>query len=108
MVTAGDVCKAALRIVGRTKVSNTADFDRVFVSCFGMCAFLCVQVWEEISQKLPKNAEIVHLLWGLAHLKVYGTEDTMASWLCTTRKTYRRWVKLIVVQLYEMSYVSVD
>ena len=47
--------------------------------CFGMTAYLCVHVWDEMEEALPKGAMIFHLLWSLMFLKVYGMEDTMAA-----------------------------
>ena len=65
--------------LGRTQVSNSDNFNQSFVACFGMSAYLCVHVWDEIDTTLPNAVMLSHLLWVLLFLKVYGTEDTMVA-----------------------------
>ena len=55
----------ALPIMGRVQVSNSDEFDQAFVVCFGMSAFLCVDVWDEIDDALPIGVMLSHLLWAL-------------------------------------------
>jgi len=51
-------------------------------------------LWHRID--LPSKAKPKHLLWALMHLKCYGTEFTMSSLLRIRRKTYRKWIGVMV------------
>ena len=106
MVPALEFAQCPLPILGRRKVRGTKDFMHCFVAFFGISPSLCVHVWDEIAESLPDGAYCFHLLWGLLFLKVYGVEDTMVSLCKTMRKTYRKWVKIIVEAVCEMKYVS--
>ena len=75
--------------------------------CFGMSAYRCVHVWDEIDDALPNGAMLFHLLWVLLFLKVYRTEDTIVAMEKTTHKTYRKWVRAVIEEIYSLTYVSV-
>ena len=92
--------------MGRAEVSNSSEFWRAFSACFGLSPNLCVHVWDEIEDALPSAMMISHLLWVLLFLKVYGMEDTMAVMVQTTQKTYMKWARIIIEEMYLLTYVS--
>ena len=107
LVTQRTFINLALPMLGRARHSHSLDFSRAFRSYFGMSPLLCVHVWDELDSSLPKGASPRHLLWSLAFLKIYATEDVMVSIAKTTRKTFRKWVKVFVDLLYSgLHYVS--
>ena len=106
MATSFEFKLLALAIMGRAEVSDSSDFKMAFGACFGMSPNLYVRVWDEIEDVLPSAAMIPHLLWVLLFLKVYGTEDTMAVMVQTTQKTYRKWVGIVIEEIYSLTYVS--
>ena len=75
MVTAEDFCSVALPITAHAKIRLTNDFQRVFVTFFGVSPGLCVHVWDGIEFKLPQGGKF-HWFWGFLFLEEYGIKDT--------------------------------
>ena len=73
-----------------------------------MSTYLCVHVWDEIDDAVPNGLMIFHLLWVLLFSKVYRTEDAMAAMVNTTQKTYRKWVRIVIEEIYSLTYVSIS
>ena len=63
----------------------------LFTAHFGAGPKLVLEVWHRIQPK-PEGASGKHLLWAMAFLKMYETEDTAATRFKTTPKTWRKWV----------------
>ena len=78
-----------------------ADHDHQFRSYFGVSAKVCVDLWHRMSLSL--GAKPKHLLWALLYLKTYGTETTLSSRCLVTRKTYRKWVRLMLPRIAELA-----
>ena len=62
--------------MGRAEVSDSGNFRRAFVVCFGMSPNLCVHVWDEVEDALPSGTMISHVLWALLLLK----EQRIQGW----------------------------
>lgn len=71
-----------------------------FSTFFGVAPFICELIWEKIAlaaQVLDYNGfSMMHLLWGLHFMRVYGSEKQMATTFRTTPKTFRKWAKLAI------------
>ena len=65
-----------------------------------------MHVWDEIENLLPRGGKPVHLLWGLLYLKVYASEDVLVAIANTTRKTFRKWSKIVTKLMAHLNYVS--
>ena len=78
-----------------SRINNT--FMRRFKSYFGTGWFYCSLLWE-LSWKpvynLPNIARPEHLLWALMHMKLYSTENVLASLANCDEKTFRKWSKI--------------
>lgn len=73
--------------------------DRTFRSLFGVSQDVCCLVWEwcwEHKRRPPRGLNPIHVLWALHFLKSYNTEDENATWAHTTRKTFRKWVWIVL------------
>jgi len=88
---ASDIARTELRI-------GVGEHDREFRSLFGAAPSSCLLLWRMLQQRrvLPPLAMPKHLMWALLFLKSYGTEFCNAGRAGTTRKTYRKWVKLML------------
>ena len=76
-------------------ISNT--FRRRFKSYFGTNWFYCSLLWElswKPGYNLPNIARPEHLLWALMHMKLYSTENVLASLANCDEKTFRKWSKI--------------
>ena len=62
--------------------------DRSFRAHFGASPALVAELWDRI-QPPPDGSAPVHLLWTMAFLKMYETEETRASRFGTSAKTWR-------------------
>lgn len=83
---------------------------REFRSLFGMAPVTCVDLWKHLhrNSKLPKKATPKHLLWAVLFLKVYGTETDMSSRVRTTRKTFRKWVRKMLIAIAGLKPIVVS
>ena len=86
--------------------------ERTFRALFGTSADVCSILWDycAVHKRRPKRGmKPKHLLWALHFLKSYGTEDVLAQWADTTRKTWRKWVWIVlrIVRKYKNQVVSV-
>ena len=94
--------------MGTVQVSNSKDFESAFVVCFGMSAYLCIHVWDEIDDALSNGAMISHLLWALVFLKVQGMEAVVVVMVNMMQKTCKKWLRLAIEEIYSLTYVSVS
>ena len=106
MVSSHDFQISALPIMGRAEVSDSGDFRRAFAVWFGMSPNLCVHVWDEIEDMLPSAVMISYLLWAFLFLKVYRMVDAMAVMVQITWETYKKWVRIVIQEIYSLTYVS--
>jgi hypothetical protein len=76
-------------------ITNTKS-KRSFKARFGTSPEVCSEVWERLQPHRPKGALPKHLLRALMFLKLYSSEDVLSDMVGTTRKTFRKWVWLMV------------
>ena len=70
-------------------VSTPLD-EHHFWAHFGSTWDVIYQIWM-LLEDLPCGAKLSHLLWGVLHCKVYGTESVLASIAGVDKKTFRKW-----------------
>ena len=105
-VNAGTFIQSALPMMGKNGNPTTNEFHRAFRGYFSLTPSLCVHVWDEIENLLPRGGKPFHLLWGLLYLKVYASEDVLVAFANTTRKTFRKWSKIVTKLMAHLNYVS--
>jgi hypothetical protein len=90
------VNEATFLLYGRSLLGRSE--EREFRSLFGVSAFVASKIWRRCGTigSLPPGAKPKHLLWVLLFLKVYATESVHRSIVHTSRKTWRKWVWLMV------------
>ena len=76
-------------------ITNTKS-KRSFKAKFGTSPEVCSELWERLQPHRPKGALPKHLLRALMFLKLYSSEDVLSDMVGTTRKTFRKWVWLMV------------
>jgi hypothetical protein len=82
MISEGQVLLAAKTLLG------TSSERRDFVSMFGVSPRVCSVVWNITC--FDDDIKLVHVLWALNFLKVYGKESVLVAFAgCCDRKTYR-------------------
>lgn len=69
-----------------------------FKSLFGVSPIVCLDLWCR-RLNLPAGATPKHLLWALLYLKVYGSEQVLSGMVHATRKTFRKWVRVMVATI---------
>jgi hypothetical protein len=96
-------------LVGTNSQSNKS-FNRRFHAAFGCSPRIVAIAWNTIikQQLLPEKGRTVHLLWTLAFLKLYNTENFFSSWLHVDEKTFRKWVNLFLKALEKIKLVSTN
>jgi len=99
----GDFLLAAQGTLHRGDVLTHGQFATIF-GCSGVIA---ASLWRKMDREelLPEGARPHHLLWALAFLKVYGTENTMCYLFKTSRKTWREWVWPMIDALFYIDLV---
>ena len=56
----------------------------------------------DVTNDGPEGATIVHLLWSLMFLKMYGTIDTMARACGCDPNTFRKWTWLLIDRIHDL------
>jgi hypothetical protein len=78
------------------KTTTNTKSKRSFKAKFGTSPEVCSELWERLQPHQPKGALPKHLLRALMFLKLYSSEDVLSDMVGTMRKTFRRWVWLMV------------
>ena len=94
--------KLGLELTLRTKAKETStkqSFD-VYTSFFGINPEQTTALWNMID--LPKGYYPIHVLWGLAFLKLYWTEIQLASVCGVMAKTLRKRVWLVLEEIAKL------
>ena len=73
--------------------------DRNLKAFFGVTFIILENIWEFIT---PGNIKPKHLLWSMAYLKLYNTEDVMSNMFKCDQKTFRKYVRLVLLHLDEV------
>jgi len=102
--------RIAISITGRRLRLGVPEHDREFRSLFGVSASTCLLLWNKLRQHnaRPPNATPKHLMWALLFLKSYGTEFCNSSRAKTTRKTFRKWVKIMLGAMTNLAPIVVS
>lgn len=74
--------------------------ERSFRAHFGVAPFITAILWELIRHCEHVLFQPIHLLWALHFLKCYQSSETAAAFCRADRKTWRKWVWLILLALY--------
>jgi hypothetical protein len=85
---------STFRLLAET-ITNTKS-KRSFKAKFGTSPEVCSELWERLQPHQPKGALPKHLLRALLFLKLYCSEDVLSDMAGTTRKTFRKWLWLMV------------
>ena len=72
-----------------------------FKAHFGAPPEVVAEVWDRI-QPPPEGSWAGHLLWMFAFVKMYETENTAASRFGTTKKTWHKWVWIMLAEVQEI------
>ena len=101
--------KLGLDLIGKPLNHSLMEQDRTFRSHFGVGWMVASSIWNTLDaysigyiQRKP-CLQVHHLFWGLHFLKNYPLEDQASQLFKTTRKTYRKWVWLVVGQLEDLA-----
>jgi hypothetical protein len=78
--------------------------EQDFRALFGIGPDVCGHIWNHISRYgwKPPKMRPKYLLWALLFLKVYGTETALSVIAKTSRKTFRKWVWLLLPMIAGM------
>ncbi len=95
---------AARAIDGRViRGGRATDEDiRSFKSDYGIRPEVCLVLFRKL-RLVDCRVPIKHLLWALAFLKTYATEDSLAKKFSTTRKTLRKHVWPVVKKIASLA-----
>jgi hypothetical protein len=77
--------------------------EQEFRALFGIGPDVCGHVWTHLSCHKPPKTRPKHLLWTLLFLKVYGTETALSVIARASRKTFRKWVWLLLPLIADMA-----
>ena len=75
------------------------------IALFGVEPNICVFIWLQLSGHVLRETEPKHLLWGLSFLKLYEIECASSTRFQTDEKTFRKWIKIMVQALSQLSLV---
>ena len=81
-------------------------FYRRFKSSFGVSPLICSVLWHLVSSKKNNSLTWKHLLWTLFHLKVYNTENVMASMFHADEKTIKNRISSTLDAFNSLKLVS--
>lgn len=95
----------ARSMTGRAGRLNSIPQERRFRACFGVSPDVCSAIWSRLGSKKLENCDPIHLLWCLLFLKVYSTEDVLATIAGVDRKTYRKWTWPMITALSNLNMV---
>jgi hypothetical protein len=81
--------------------------EELFQSLFGSPSDVCNPVYNFIRcniasgevDSMYNSFEPVHLLWGLHHMKSYGTHRNQAVFMNTSVNTHVKWTQFVVQQI---------
>jgi hypothetical protein len=78
--------------------------EQDFRTLFGVGPDVAAHIWNHLSRYgwKPPSTRPKYLLWALLFLKNYGTETALAALAQTSRKTFRKWVWLLLPMIADM------
>ena len=102
----GLFCYASISILGKAK-SFSSTWRRRFVAHFGVDERICARLWESTTMQRPESAQPKHLLFSLLLLKIYRSENVLATMCRVDEKTFRKWAWRFVELISDLKYVRV-
>lgn len=94
--------------VGQSFTLNNQEHLSSFKSFFGVTPIVCSIIWTHLLKSQKLQLKPIHLLWSLLFLKQYNTE-TVNSIICRCdKKTFRKWVWLVLNELRYLNKVCVN
>ena len=75
---------------------DTRQFRALFGTDINIVCIIYNLMHDETNWETNKKITVTHVLWGLHFLKCYPTEDIAATFLGTSRKTFRHWAWKVV------------
>lgn len=75
---------------------------RDFNSIFGKTPEVVALTWNLLDLG-DTGAKLKHLLWALMFMKTYSKEPVLASMAKVTRKTFRKWVWIVIFRIADLS-----
>ena len=105
--TEDDFSLAGSQIMRRQRF-DCLTFKRRVRSYFRTSPSICVKIWEKID---PYNAieygrvEFKHLLWALMFMKIYSSENILASLAGCDEKTFRKWVWIFIHEIANLEFL---
>jgi hypothetical protein len=103
--TPEDIIRCGRDIMHRDpfKIKAQATEESLFRSLFGCAPAVALTVWTMVSddaEALPIGATMLHFLWALLFLKVYGNQATLLSLAGRPDdKTFRKWVWIFIPRI---------
>jgi len=75
--------------------------NRRYSAHFGATIHMTYLLWcmLDVENEGPHGATIMHLLWTLMFLKMYGTVDTLSTTAGVNCNTYRKWIWLLIPKI---------
>ena len=103
MTRAQTFIQSARMIEGQQSSRHSSDDEiRSFKAQYGIRPEICLVLFRRL-RIVNCRPQIKHLLWALAFLKTYSTEDVLAAKVGTTRKTFRKRVWEIVPKIAQLA-----
>ena len=108
------VNQATFRRIGRSicdriPLNGNGGVCRDFRALFGASPATILDVWQR-SELATMEIQPKHLMWACMFAKVYASESVHATLVGVTRKTFRKWVWLVIPEVAEIysDVVSMD
>lgn len=94
----------AFQILSGSVAGGNREGLRSFKARFGCSPDVCSVLWEMMSirRTKPRNMTPKHLLWALLFMKTYNSETMLSGLLDVERKTFRKWIWLVIRQIQRL------
>lgn len=104
------LCQQLIYHQDKPPLATPADFRSIFGADPDTCAIIWHKIEHRIKQLFQKFSDVSlkHLLWGLYFLNHYCTERLASATFRTTPKTFRKWSKMIVIQISHLYKTEVS
>lgn len=91
--------------VTSNRQDSRTDEHASFKSFIGVSTNSCAHIWNKLKHEQTRSLKPVHLLWALSFLKLYNVENVgCLLWKCD-RKTYRKWIWIVIGRLAGLKQV---
>lgn len=86
---------------GPKKLARRTQLRR-YREMYGCNPCVVKELWRDVKEQLPNEANLTHLYWALFFLKKYPTEGDLASRMNKDPATIRKWVWCIILGIQEL------